>query len=193
MKTFRLMLGAAVAVTGLAIATAADAAPSGIRVGDLTCNVASGWGFVFGSSKDLHCTYRGSNGHREHYTGAISKFGVDLGYTDGVVGVFVPTSDMAKGALSGDHVGATPRPPSQFAGANVLIGGFKVHRPAAAQRGRQQGRMSRPVSVRSACTKRINILDAVPGLAPRPGWKQPGPFHFTDRRPHLGMMEQIYL
>ena len=41
----------------LAVATAADAAPHGVRVGDLTCNVASGWGFVFGSSKDLHCTY----------------------------------------------------------------------------------------------------------------------------------------
>ena len=45
MKTFRLMLGAAVAVTGLAIASAADAAPAGVKVGTLTCNVASGMGF----------------------------------------------------------------------------------------------------------------------------------------------------
>jgi len=65
-----------------AAASAADAAPHGVRVGDLTCNVASGWGLCLGSSKDLHCTFRG-NGHIEHYTGSISKFGVDIGYTEG--------------------------------------------------------------------------------------------------------------
>jgi hypothetical protein len=127
MKTLRLILGAAIAVAGLAIATAANAAPHGVRVGDLTCNVASGWGFVFGSSKDLHCTYRG-NGHREHYTGSISKFGVDIGYTEGGVlvwGVFAPTSDLRQGALSGDYVGATAQATVAVgAGANVLVGGF---------------------------------------------------------------------
>lgn len=128
MKTLRLMIGAAVAVTGLAMASAADAAPHGVRVGDLTCNVASGWGFVFGSSKDLRCTYRGANGHREHYTGAISKFGVDIGYTEGGVlvwGVFAPTSDMRKGALAGDYVGASAQATVAVGvGANALIGGF---------------------------------------------------------------------
>ena len=128
MKTFRLMLGAAIAVAGLAAASTADAAPHGVRVGDLTCNVASGWGFVFGSSKDLHCTYRGSNGRREHYTGAISKFGVDVGYTQGGVlvwGVFAPTSDMRKGALDGDYVGASAQATVAVGvGANALIGGF---------------------------------------------------------------------
>jgi Protein of unknown function (DUF992) len=128
MKTFRLMLGAAVAVAGLAIASTADAAPSGIRVGDLTCNVASGWGFVFGSSKDLHCTYRGSNGHREHYIGAISKFGVDVGYTEGGVlvwGVVAPTSDVRKGALEGDYAGASASATVGVGvGANVLLGGL---------------------------------------------------------------------
>ncbi len=127
MKTFHLMLGAAVAVASLAVTSAADAAPHGVRVGELTCNVASGWGFVFGSSKDLHCTYRG-NGHREHYTGAISKFGVDLGYTEGGVlvwGVFAPTSDLRKGALAGDYVGASAQAPVAVGvGANALIGGF---------------------------------------------------------------------
>src|SRR5476651_2127944 len=127
MKTFRLMLGAAVAVAGLTFAGGAIAAPHGVRVGDLTCNVASGWGFVFGSSKDLHCTYRG-NGHREHYTGSISKFGVDIGYTDGGVlvwGVFAPTSDMRKGALAGDYAGASAQATVGLGvGANALIGGL---------------------------------------------------------------------
>ena len=124
---FRLMMGAAVAVAALAVSSAADAAPHGVRVGDLTCNVASGWGFVFGSSKDLHCTYRG-NGHFEHYTGSISKFGVDVGYTEGGVlvwGVFAPTSDMRKGALEGDYAGASAQATVGLGlGANVLVGGL---------------------------------------------------------------------
>ena len=127
MSKLHLMLGAAIAVAGLSITSAADAAPHGVRVGDLTCNVASGWGFVFGSSKDLHCTYRG-NGHVEHYTGSISKFGVDVGYTGGEVlvwGVFAPTSDMRQGALQGDYAGATAQATVGVGlGANVLVGGL---------------------------------------------------------------------
>ena len=123
----RLMLGAAVAVAGLALSGGAQAAPHGVRVGDLTCNVASGWGFVFGSSKDLHCTFRGNN-MREHYTGSISKFGVDIGYTEGGVlvwEVFAPTSDLRKGSLEGDYVGASAQATVGVGvGANVLVGGF---------------------------------------------------------------------
>ena len=127
MKMFRLMVSAAIAVTCLAIGNTANAAPHGVRVGDLTCNVASGWGFVFGSSKDLHCTFRG-NGHHEHYTGSISKFGVDIGYTEGGVlvwGVFAPTSDMREGALAGDYVGGSAQVTAGLGvGANALVGGF---------------------------------------------------------------------
>ena len=127
MTKFRLMMGVAMAVAGLATAGAANAAPHGVRVGDLTCNVASGWGFVFGSSKDLHCTFHG-NDHNEHYTGSISKFGVDVGYTEGGVlvwGVFAPTSDMRKGALAGDYVGGSAQVTAGLGvGANALIGGF---------------------------------------------------------------------
>jgi hypothetical protein len=127
MTKLRLMAGVAMSVAGLAFATAANAAPHGVRVGDLTCNVASGWGFVFGSSKDLHCTFRG-NEHVEHYTGSISKFGVDIGYTEGGVlvwGVFAPTSDMRQGALAGDYVGGSAQVTAGLGvGANALVGGF---------------------------------------------------------------------
>src|SRR6201996_7715597 len=126
-NNFRLMLGVAAAAVALAAAPAAQAAPHGVRVGDLTCNVASGWGFIFGSSKDLHCTYRG-NGHAEHYVGSISKFGVDIGYTGGEVlvwGVFAPTSDMRQGALQGDYAGASAQATVGLGlGANVLVGGL---------------------------------------------------------------------
>jgi hypothetical protein len=106
----------------------AQAAPHGVNVGTLTCNVASGWGFVFGSSKDLRCTFRQNNRHAEHYTGTISKFGVDVGYTEGGVlvwGVVAPSSDTRPGALDGDYVGASANAVVGVGvGANVLTGGF---------------------------------------------------------------------
>ena len=130
MTKFRLMIGAAALAAGaLAFAGSADAAPHGVKVGSLTCNVASGWGFVFGSSKDLHCTFRGNRtGAGEHYVGSISKFGVDIGYTDGGVlvwGVFAPSSDIRPGALEGDYAGATASATVGVGlGANVLVGGL---------------------------------------------------------------------
>jgi hypothetical protein len=128
-KKFHLVLGAAVAVASLALAGAANAAPHGVKVGSLTCNVASGWGFIFGSSKDLHCTFHGNDSHHnEHYTGSISKFGVDIGYTEGGVlvwGVFAPTSDVRAGALEGDYAGASASATVGVGlGANVLVGGL---------------------------------------------------------------------
>jgi hypothetical protein len=128
MKTFRLMLGAAIAVAGLTVAGAASAAPAGVKVGELTCNVSSGFGFIFGSSKDLHCTYRPSAHPREHYIGTVKKFGVDIGYTEGgilVWGVFAPSSDVRPGALEGGYGGATASATVGVGvGANVLVGGL---------------------------------------------------------------------
>lgn len=127
-KNLRLMIGtAALAIGAVAFAGTADAAPHGIKVGTLTCNVASGWGFIFGSSKDLHCTFRPS-GRSEHYVGSVSKFGVDIGYTEGGVlvwAVFAPSSDVRAGALQGDYAGATASATVGVGlGANVLIGGL---------------------------------------------------------------------
>ena len=56
-----------------------------VKTGYLTCHEAAGWGFVIGSSHELHCTYT-SNKHRtEYYTGSISKFGADIGYLESAV------------------------------------------------------------------------------------------------------------
>jgi hypothetical protein len=127
MKSFKLMIGAAVAVTGLAIASA-NAAPAGVKVGTLTCNVAGGMGFVFGSSKDLACSYEPTKAVVEHYRGTISKWGVDIGYTGKsklIWAVFAPTSDVRPGALEGEYAGATAQATVGVGlGANVLIGGL---------------------------------------------------------------------
>jgi hypothetical protein len=126
MKKFAIGLG--FALTILAGANAADAAAA-VQIGTLTCNVSSGWGFVFGSSRDLHCTFRPTNGTPQHFTGTISKFGVDLGYTEGGViiwGVFAPSSEENPSALAGDYAGATASATVAVGlGANVLVGGLK--------------------------------------------------------------------
>ena len=123
-----LAVGTILVAGSLALAGGANAAPHGVKVGTLVCNVESGWGFIFGSSKDLHCTFRPSKHTGEHYTGSISKFGVDIGYTEGGVlvwGVFAPSSDVRAGALSGDYAGVTAGATVGVGlGANVLIGGL---------------------------------------------------------------------
>ena len=120
--------GGAAAVAAL-LALANPAAAAGVKVGVLTCNVSSGWGFIFGSSKDLHCNFSPSaRGGGERYVGTVSKFGVDVGYTAGGVlvwDVIAPTSSVKRGALAGAYAGATASATVGVgAGANVLVGGF---------------------------------------------------------------------
>jgi hypothetical protein len=99
---------------------------SGANVGSLTCNVAGGVGFVFGSSKDISCIFSRTDGVAERYTGSIKKYGVDLGFTKEaqmVWLVFAP-GNIARGALAGDYAGATASATVGVgAGANVLLGG----------------------------------------------------------------------
>ena len=121
-------LCAAIGLAGLAASLPTVAqAQGGVRVGTLTCHVASGWGFVFGSSKSLRCTFAPAPGRAEFYAGTINKFGVDIGYTQGGVlvwAVFAPTANLAPGSLNGNYVGATGSATVGVgAGANVLVGG----------------------------------------------------------------------
>ena len=127
MKTFRLMVGAAVTAAGLVVSAGANAG-AGVKVGTLTCNVAGGMGFVFGSSKDLACSYEPTKAPAEHYEGTISKWGVDVGYTGRgklVWAVFAPTSDVRPGAIQGEYAGASAQANVGVGlGANVLVGGL---------------------------------------------------------------------
>ncbi|WP_422002910.1 DUF992 domain-containing protein [Reyranella sp.] len=99
---------------------------SGANVGSLSCTVAGGIGFVFGSSKDLSCLFTRTDGIAEKYTGSIKKYGVDIGFTKEaqmVWLVFAP-GNIAPGALNGTYVGATAAASVGVgAGANVLVGG----------------------------------------------------------------------
>jgi Protein of unknown function (DUF992) len=124
--------GLAVVVTALtmmlgAFVVAAPAHAQGVKVGVLSCNVSSGFGFIFGSSRSLNCTFSGPSKRYEHYTGAINRFGVDIGYVQGGVlvwSVLAPTMTPAPCALAGNFGGATAQATVGVGvGANVLIGG----------------------------------------------------------------------
>jgi hypothetical protein len=97
-----------------------------VQAGSLSCHEAGGWGFVFGSSHDIHCTFLPVSGRPERYTGSISQFGVDIGYQQIVIiwGVLAPTTIPGPGALAGTYVGATASAAvGAGVGANVLVGG----------------------------------------------------------------------
>ena len=102
------------------------AGKSGANVGSLTCNVAGGIGFIFGSSKDLSCLFTRTDGIAERYSGTVKKFGVDIGFTKEaqmVWLVFAP-GNIAPGSLTGAYVGATASATvGAGVGANVLVGG----------------------------------------------------------------------
>jgi Protein of unknown function (DUF992) len=126
--------GAASLLVGIAAHAQTPATPgtpqaagrTGANVGSLNCNVAGGMGFVFGSSKDMNCLFTRTDGIAERYTGAIKKYGVDLGFTKEaqmVWLVFAP-GNIGPGALAGNYVGATASATVGVgAGANVLVGG----------------------------------------------------------------------
>ena len=135
LRGLTLTLGLAIAFAANVPSARAQNASSGsaheatIRAGYLTCRVASGWGFIFGSSRNLRCAYALQPGYTEYYDGSISKFGADIGYLQsGVIlwAVVAPSTNLGQGALAGHYGGATTSAAIGVGGgANVLVGGFK--------------------------------------------------------------------
>jgi hypothetical protein len=119
------LVAAGAMVAGVAAFGSAPAeAAAGVTAGNLTCNVSSGFGFIFGSSREVNCVYSATG---EHYVGSINKFGVDIGYTQGGVMVWTvlaPTTRLAPGMLAGHYAGATAGASAGVGvSANALIGG----------------------------------------------------------------------
>ncbi|MGH6763703.1 MAG: DUF992 domain-containing protein [Phyllobacterium sp.] len=131
---------ASLAVAGTTVANAADVVPvvpvavdqgqrGGVKIGYLDCAIGGGVGYLIGSAKEVDCTFRSTVGgdRIDHYTGAVRKFGVDLGFTTQsrlVWAVFAPTAGYHQGSLSGLYSGATAEATiGAGVGANVLFGG----------------------------------------------------------------------
>ena len=123
-----VIVGLLVGLVGLA---QAGEEKKGVKIGSLKCNEASGWGFVFGSSKDLKCVFSpaAKDGKPEKFTGKINKYGVDIGYQGAAVllwGVLATSDTFTPGDLAGKYYGATAEAAwAVGAGANVLVGGSK--------------------------------------------------------------------
>lgn len=126
MKKIIFAAAALMLSSGAALAQSEDR----VEMGILECVIEGGTGFIVGSSKDLSCTFQGTEVGRpaEPYFGVVNKFGLDVGTTGTQImqwAVFAPTTDpFGPGALAGDYVGATAEASVGVGGgANVLIGG----------------------------------------------------------------------
>lgn len=115
-------------VAGALMGASAAKAEGGVQLGQLNCEVAGGAGFIFGSSKELNCTFNSADGTEETYTGVINKYGIDIGVTGKAVILWTVVAAEADkyqpGALAGTYSGASAQ--AAFAaglGANVLVGG----------------------------------------------------------------------
>ena len=90
---------------------------NGVQLGQLTCEVEGGVGFIFGSSKDLICTFNPANDSfpEEIYTGTINKYGIDIGVTGESVILWTVVA-------AEDDVYAPPVSVSGSTGVNVAVG-----------------------------------------------------------------------
>ncbi|PSJ57722.1 DUF992 domain-containing protein [Kumtagia ephedrae] len=124
MKRIVLAATAAIALAG----SASFAQAGNVEIGMLVCNVAGGDGFVFGSTKQVACTYNPAlpNLPPETYSGVISRYGVDLGFTGGSVmkwAVLATSFDAyGPGALAGRYGGVGAEVTAALGvGTNVLV------------------------------------------------------------------------
>jgi hypothetical protein len=105
------------------------ASAQGVKTGLLTCQVASGFGWIIGSTRTMQCKFSPGHGHIEEYNGTISKVGIDIGYLGACViawAVVAPNSAPGPGALSGTYFGATAQAAAMVGGGvNVMTGGFR--------------------------------------------------------------------
>jgi Protein of unknown function (DUF992) len=123
MKRFVVLIASAL-VTAVAASPAMAQKPA--AVGTLTCDISGGVGMIITSQKTMTCTFAPNSGRAEVYTGAVNKFGLDVGATNEgrmVWAVFAPTGRSA-GALAGTYAGATAEATvGAGLGTNVLVGG----------------------------------------------------------------------
>ena len=127
MSRMTIMSLAAAMLLGIAAPAVAQQQGGTVRVGTLRCDVSGSSGFIFGSSREITCDYTNVNGRHERYTGEISRYGVDLGFTRSAVmlwGVLAPTTDVQPGVLAGTFAGISGGVTAGVGvGANVLVGG----------------------------------------------------------------------
>ena len=117
------LIAAAALVT---ITRPADAQPRRVQVGTLACSLSSSIGLVVGSQRNVNCDFSSSGAPVEHYTGTMTRIGLDIGVTTGGAIIWAVFADSARyaGMLTGTYAGASAEASiAAGLGANVLIGG----------------------------------------------------------------------
>ena len=99
------------------------------QIGTLTCSLAPKVSLIVGSRQKAVCRFLAARSKRvESYSGAITRSGIDLGFTGGgtmVWTVFSPARRPIRGALAGTYVGASADIAFGLGvGSNALVGGF---------------------------------------------------------------------
>ncbi len=117
------LIAAAALIT---IVNPAGAQPRRVQVGTLACSLSSSIGLVVGSQRNVNCDFSSSGAPVEHYTGTMTRIGLDIGVTTGgaiIWQVFADT-DRYAGMLTGTYAGASGEISiAAGLGANVLVGG----------------------------------------------------------------------
>ena len=121
---FRKLLVAVIALelAGGAVAFGTPAQAQAVKAGIMTCHVASGFGFIFGSSRSVNCTFAPGGVAPQRYVGSINKFGLDIGYVEGAVmawAVLAPTNNPGPGLLAGTML-ALPEAPVSGSGSGRM-------------------------------------------------------------------------
>ena len=120
------LLAAAIAI--FAVQMTPVAAQERVNTGTLACTLAPSVGLIIGSRQRMQCRFNPNRGGKiDHYSGRVTRVGLDLGFTKGgrmVWTVLAHTYGLRRGALAGTFVGAS----GDIAfgpgfGANVLVGG----------------------------------------------------------------------
>jgi len=123
----RFVKYSAVAAAAFALIVSSAASAESAKVGELRCEVSSGFGLIIASSKEIACTFTSAHGRSEHYYGKIEKFGLDIGATNAGVLVWDVFSAIAgghRGALAGHYAGADASATvGAGVGVNALVGG----------------------------------------------------------------------
>ena len=123
-----LSVCAAAAMLALAAYPGAAVAQSRAKIGRLDCDISGGIGMIIASKKEMTCAFMpGGGAPKEIYVGSVSKFGLDIGATEGgrmVWAVYASTEAGRHGTLAGTYTGASAEATvGAGLGANVLVGG----------------------------------------------------------------------
>lgn len=117
---------ARLAIAACVIAMTAFAARSepGVHIGSLECYQRGTQSIIISAEHALDCTFFGFDAP-ERYTGTLTRTGIDIGTTDGLLmWAVVAPGNLKPGALAGSYGGASIEATAGIGGGiNVLVGG----------------------------------------------------------------------